>query len=284
MIEARPSRTALRVAMRRAAHQLFDNPKVLDDPVAMAIIGPRAAEKLKTEKPDAFGKFGLGIRAFMVARSRFAEDALARSIARSARQYVILGAGLDTFAYRNPYADSELRVFEVDFPATQEWKRRNLHEAGIAIPASVTYAPVDFEHQTLAEGLRLAGFDASKPAFFSWLGVTMYLTEDAIASTLRFIASTPTGGGVAFDYAVPIESLTFLGRMAMRAMMHRVAAAGEPFRTFFEPAPIAERLSQMGFHGIEDLGANELNERYFKNRTDKLRVVGRLGRVISAEV
>ena len=135
MIEARPSRTALRVAMRRAAHQLYDNPKVLDDPIAMPIVGPRAAEKLRAERPGAFGKFGLGLRAFMAARSRFAEDALARSITRGATQYVILGAGLDTFAYRNPYAESALHVFEVDFPATQEWKRRNLKEAQIAIPS-----------------------------------------------------------------------------------------------------------------------------------------------------
>jgi methyltransferase (TIGR00027 family) len=284
MIEARPSRTALRVAMRRAAHQIFDNPKVLDDPIAMPIIGLRAAEKLRTESPEAFGKFGLGIRAFMVARSRYAEDCLARSIERGARQYVILGAGLDTFPYRNPYAESGLRVFEVDFPATQEWKRSNLAEAGIAIPSSVTYAPVDFEHQTLAEGLRLVGFDATQPAFFSWLGVTMYLTEDAIESTFRYITSMPPGGGVAFDYAVPIESLTLLGRLAMRAMMRRVAKAGEPFVTFFDPAALAARLAAMGFQRIEDVGVDELNERFFKNRSDRLRVMGRLGRVMSAEI
>jgi methyltransferase (TIGR00027 family) len=284
MIAARPSRTALRVAMRRAAHQLFDNPKVLDDPIAMPIIGPKAAEKLRTESPDAFGKFGLGIRAFMVARSRYAEDALARSMKRGATQYVILGAGLDTFAYRNPYVESALRVFEVDYPATQEWKRRNLKEAEIAIPASVTYAPVDFEHQTLAEGLRLAGFDAASPTFFSWLGVTMYLTDDAITSTFRLIASTPPGGGVAFDYAIPIESLSFLGRVAMRAMMQRVAAAGEPFVTFFEPDALKARLLGLGFHGIEDLGADEINARYFGNRSDKLRVMGRLGRLMSVEI
>ena len=284
MIEARPSRTALRVAMRRAAHQLFDTPKVLDDPVAVAIIGPKAAEKLKTEKPDAFGKYGLGIRAFMVARSRYAEDALARAVARGAAQYVILGAGLDTFAYRNPYPESALRVFEVDYPATQEWKRRSLREVQIAIPPSVTYAPVDFEHQTLPEGLRLARFDAAKPTFFSWLGVTMYLTDDAIQSTLRFIASTPKGGGVAFDYAVPIETLSWMGRAAMAVMMQRVAAAGEPFRTFFEPPALIARLTKMGFHEIEDLGADEINERYFKNRTDELRVAGRLGRLIAAEI
>jgi methyltransferase (TIGR00027 family) len=284
MIEARPSRTALRVAMRRAAHQLFDNPKVLDDPIAVAIIGSQAAEKLKTESPEAFGKYGLAIRAIMVARSRYAEDALARSIARGATQYVILGAGLDTFAYRNPYSESALRVFEVDFPATQEWKRRNLQEARIATPASVTYAPVDFEHQTLAEGLRLAGFDSTKPAFFSWLGVTMYLTDDAITSTFRLIASTPPGGGVAFDYVVPLESLSWLGRIAMRAMMQRVAAAGEPFVTFLEPGTLKARLLSMGFHGIEDLGADEVNARYFRNRADKLQVMGRLGRLMSAEI
>jgi methyltransferase (TIGR00027 family) len=284
MIEARPSRTALRVAMRRAAHQIFDHPRVLDDPVAVPIIGPGAAKRLRAENPTAFGKYGLSIRAFMVARSRYAEDALARSVARGATQYVILGAGLDTFAYRNPYTESALRVFEVDYPATQEWKRRNLQEARIAIPGSVTYAPVDFEHQTLAEGLRLAGYDWAKPAFFSWLGVTMYLTDDAIESTFRLIAGTPPGGGIAFDYAVPIQTLSFLGRAAMRMMMQRVAAAGEPFRTFFDPLLLAARLQGMGFHGIEDLGADEINMRYFAGRPDKLRVVGRLGRLTSAEV
>jgi methyltransferase (TIGR00027 family) len=284
MIEARPSRTALRVAMRRAAHQIFDHPKVLDDPIAMPILGPRAAEKLRAENPGAFGKYGLSIRAFMVARSRYAEDALARSIARGATQYVILGAGLDTFAYRNPHAESALRVFEVDYPATQEWKRRNLQEARIRIPDSVTYAPVDFEHQTLAEGLRLAGYDSAKPAFFSWLGVTMYLTDEAVESTFRLIAGTPPGGGVAFDYAVPIETLSFLGRAAMRMMMRRVAAAGEPFCTFFDPPVLAARLQRMGFHRIEDLGTDEINARYFAGRSDKLKVVGRLGRLMSAEV
>jgi methyltransferase (TIGR00027 family) len=284
MIEARPSRTALRVAMRRAAHQLFDQPKVLDDPIALRIIGPNAAAKLEAGRFREGSRLAQGLRAFMAARSRFAEDALARSIGRGATQYVVLGAGLDTFAYRNPYGESALRVFEVDFPATQEWKRRQLQEAGIAIPTSVTYAPVDFEHQTLAEGLRLAGFDSAKPPFFSWLGVTMYLTENAAMSTFSFIASTPRGGGVAFDYAVPRNSLNWLGRLALDAMSNRVAAAGEPFRTHFDPATLAERLRGMGFRTIEDLGADEINARYFHNRADKLRVVGRLGRLMSAEL
>src|SRR5580658_8858725 len=179
MIEARPSRTALRVAMRRAAHQLFDSPKVLDDPIAVRIIGTGALEQLEAGRLREATGLARGLRAFMAARSRYAEDALARSVGRGARQYVVLGAGLDTFAYRNPYGESALRVFEVDYPATQEWKRQQLEEARIAVPQSVTYVPVDFERQTLREGLQLARFDSTKPTFFSWLGVTMYLSEEA---------------------------------------------------------------------------------------------------------
>src|SRR6202046_944634 len=175
MQESRPSRTAMRVAMRRAAHQLFDDPKVLVDPIALPIIGPEAAAILEDNRHRHKSRVARNLRAFLVARSRFAEDELARAIGRGVTQYVVLGAGLDTFAYRNPYGDSALRVFEVDYPATQEWKRRNLQEAKIAIRGSVTSAPVDFEHQTLAEGLRLAGYDSAKPTFFSWLGCALDL-------------------------------------------------------------------------------------------------------------
>lgn len=284
MQEARPSRTAMRVAMRRAAHQLFDQPKVLDDPVALPIIGPEAAARLEGERNKHKSRVARNLRAFLVARSRFAEDELARAIVRGVRQYVILGAGLDTFAYRSPYEDSALRVFEVDYPATQEWKRQRLATAGIAIPPSVTYAPVDFERQTLAEGLKLAGFDASKAAFFSWLGVTMYLTEDAVTATFGFIASSPSGGGIAFDYAVPRSSLNWVGRLALDALSHRVAAAGEPFRTFFDPSALEERLRRIGFSRVEDLDAAEINARYFRDRADRLKVTSSLGHLMSAEV
>ena len=212
MIEARPSRTAMRVVLRRAAHQLFDNPKVLDDPVALSIVGPEAVSKLGAEPGGYRGRVGRALRAFMAVRSRFAEDELARSVGRGTTQYVVLGAGLDTFAYRNPYGEGMLRVFEVDYPATQEWKRRRLAAGAIPIPSSLTFAPVDFERQTLPDGLRDAGFDPRKPAFFSWLGVTMYLTREAISSTFRFVASTPPGGGIALDYAIPRSSLGWVGR------------------------------------------------------------------------
>src|SRR5262245_30311283 len=158
MQEAQPSRTAMRVAVRRAAHQVFDRPLVLDDPLALAIVGSDAAEQLDAARSGQQGTVARAIRAFIVARSRLAEDELARAIARGARQYVILGAGLDTFAYRNPFESRALRVFEVDHPSTQEWKRRMLAAAGIVIPSSVTYAPADFERQTLKNALDHARF------------------------------------------------------------------------------------------------------------------------------
>lgn len=284
MEEARPSHTALRVAMRRAAHQLVDEPKVLDDPLALKILGPRAVERLQGGEGTGDDRLSRALRAFMAARSRYAEDELARAVSRGVAQYVVLGAGLDTFAYRNPHPADSLRVFEVDYPATQEWKRRQLEATEIAIPASVTYAPVDFERQPLAEGLRDAGFDASKPAFFSWLGVSMYLTEEAIAATLGFVASTPPGGGVVFDYTVARETLGMMERVAFDVLAKRVEAAGEPFRTFFEPKALAERLKRIGFRTVEDLGADEINARYFQGRADGLRITSNAGRLAGATI
>jgi methyltransferase (TIGR00027 family) len=282
MKEARPSRTAYVVAMRRAAHQIFDHPKVFDDPVAMLILGPGAEERLRSE-PRFLNRFGRALRATMAARSRYAEDQLERAVNRGVKQYVVLGAGLDTFAYRNPYAQRELRVFEVDYPATQEWKRQRLAAANIVIPPSVTFAPVDFERQTLAEGLRQVGFAVEKAAFFSWLGVTMYLASETVLDTLRLVASCAAGGGVVFDYMVPRESLNWTGRLVHDALSRRVASAGEPFRTFFLPERLHDELGRMGFHSIEDLGAAEINARYFGHRSDGLRVPGLLGRFLSAE-
>ena len=284
MRESGPSRTALRVAVRRAAHQLFDVPKVLDDPVALRIIGEDAASRLATQSNEHRGRIARAFRAFMVVRSRFAEDELARAIGRGVAQYVILGAGLDTFAYRNPYADAALRVFEVDHPATQEWKRGLLAAAAISVPSTLTYAPVDFEQRTLTDGLAEVRFDPQIPTLFSWLGVTMYLTGEAVDATLRFVASTPRGGGIVFDYGVAKSRLGWTGRLALHALSQRVAAAGEPFQTLFDPDEIQHRLVSFGFHSITDLGSGELNARYFRDRTDGLCVSGDVGRVIGAEL
>jgi methyltransferase (TIGR00027 family) len=284
MRENRPSATAQRVALRRAAHQLLDEPKVFEDPVALRIVGAESAAALQAD-PRHLERSPLDryLRAFMVARSRCAEDELAQAIERGARQYVVLGAGLDTFAYRNPYPEAELRVFEVDHPATQAWKRERLGEAGISIPRALTFAPVNFENQTLPEGLRQAEFDFQQCTFFSWLGVTPYLTQEAIDSTLGFIASRAAGSGVVFDYAMSPSLMSPTQRWVFDAMAQRVAAAGEPWQTFFDPSALAADLKAKGFAQVEDLNADALNARYFRDRADGLQV-GSLAHVMSARL
>lgn len=270
--------------MRRAAHQLFDNPRVLDDPVALPILGEKAQEQVRLEGRKIYARASRYVRAFMVVRSRLAEDELGAAVARGASQYVILGAGLDTFAYRNTYDASQLRVFEVDHPATQKWKRERLAAGNVEVPQSVTYAPVDFESQSLRDGLAVGGFDRREITFFSWLGVTPYLTRAAMNSTLEFIAAMPAGSGVVFDYALPRASLNWFGRLAFDAMARRVAKAGEPFQLFVEPTELTNELRRFRFNKIEDWDKDKLNERYFKGRADKLRVGGRLGRIMSATI
>src|SRR5665213_2889961 len=175
MEQAKPSRSALRVAMRRAAHQIYDaKPLVFEDPIAVPILGDTYAEEVRRTPTRPDRPFSVSLRAFLVARSRYAEDNLARAVARDVSQYVLLGAGLDTFAHRNSYPG--LRVFEVDHPATQLWKRQLLEAGGIAPPHRLTYAPVDFERESLPGQLLEAGFDPQAPSFFAWLGVVPYLT------------------------------------------------------------------------------------------------------------
>jgi methyltransferase (TIGR00027 family) len=281
MQEDKFSRTAQRVAIRRAAHQVLDHPKVLDDPLALRIIGMEAAEELRSN-PKEDHKFSRAFRAFMAARSRYAEDELARAVERGVSQYVILGAGLDTFGYRNGHP--ELRVFEVDHPATQEWKREQLQAASISIPQSVTLVPVNFERQTLADGLGSCGFDANAAAFFSWLGVTPYLTHEACMATLNFIARMPAGSGVVFDFAIDPKLLNAGQREALDALSARVARYGEPFQLFFDPAKLQKELKSLGFLRTEFLQGEQINARYFKDRKDGLLVRGGLGHLMGAWV
>ena len=284
MKENRPSETALRVAMRRAAHQVLDDPKVFDDPLALRVLGFEDSSALQSspgwleETP-----FSRVLRASLAARSRYAEDELHSAIKRGVHQYVVLGAGLDTFAYRNPYPGSALHVFEVDHPATQTWKRTRLEEAGIPIPETVTLVPVEFETRTLADGLRLSGFDTGKSAFFSWLGVTPYLTDSAISATLRFVATMPAGSGIVFDYLIPPEQLNPAARRAFEYLAQLVASAGEPFQSFFDPPSLKSSLLATGFRQVEDVGPEAMNARYFQGRTDNLRV-GSLAHVMNARV
>jgi len=278
-----PSTTAYRVAMRRAAHQLLDRPVVLEDPIALRIVGPRGAAAIR-ENPRRFDSaFGRALRLFLVARSRCAEDALAHAVAAGVRQYVVLGAGLDTFAYRNPHPPERLRVFEVDMPATQAWKREMLGRTKIEPPASLTFVPVDFETQSLPEQLRAAGFRENEPAFFSWLGVTMYLTRDAVMGTLRYVAQRPAGSGVTFDYMTPPHKLPWLRRIGFHLVARRVAKAGEPWKTWFDAGQLALELRAMGFGQLEDLDGPGLNQRYFGGRERRLGGAS-AGRVMTAMV
>jgi O-methyltransferase involved in polyketide biosynthesis len=276
------SKTALGVAVRRAAHQLMENPRILEDPIAVRLVGsghPRHMER-------AMHPVGRDFRAFMAVRSRYTEDQLAAAVACGVAQYVILGAGLDTFAYRNPFP--QLRVFEADFPATQEMKRSMLHDAEIPVPDNVTFVPLDFEHKTLAASLAEAGLDFEhktlaaslaeagldfqRPAFFGWLGVIPYLTLDAFRATLDTIGQLPAGTGVSFDYALPPETLTPEGRTAFERLSARVTAAGEPFRLFFSPEALDGELRRAGFARVEQLDYDQLNNLYFHQRADGLKL------------
>jgi methyltransferase (TIGR00027 family) len=207
----------------------------------------------------------------VAVRTRFAEDALAAAVARGVRQLVVLGAGLDTYAYRNAFADS-LHVFEVDHPATQAWKRQRLADAAIPLPHTLTFAPIDFERETLAGGLAAAGFDPAKQSFFTWLGVVPYLTEQAVFSTLEFIAHLPGRAHVVFDYGNPPGSGLDRDRFAaaQEALAARVASIGEAFRSYFETDALHTKLMALGLREVEDLGPALIRERYFANRAGSL--------------
>ncbi len=260
MLEREPSRTALMAATHRAAHQVLEQGGLFADPLALSILG-RDAEEVARDARAHPGRRGM--RAFIAVRSSFAETALAAGVAeRGVTQLVVLGAGLDTFAYRNPMA-GRLKVFEVDHPATQAWKRRRLDEAGIAVPNEVVYAPIDFEHDALLDGLAAAGFDSRQRTFFIWLGVVPYLTRDAVRATLAAIAGLPGGAEVVFDYADPPDTLSPEARAAHLERAGRVAALGEPWLSYFEPPALHGLLGELGFGEIEDLGPTALARRYW---------------------
>ena len=278
MLSGQFSRTALGAAGHRAAHQIFEGGRIFADPLALPILGEDAQAILAEAKENPARR---GLRFFIAARSRIAEEAARQAIEEGARQIVVLGAGLDTFAYRLEGKDG-LRVFEVDHPATQAEKRRRLAAAGIAPPAHLTFAPCDFERAELGASLRAAGFNPNWRAFFLWLGVVPYLTEAAIFATLGFIAELP-GGEVVFDYANPAETIADPAmREYHKVMAERVAAAGEAFQSYFATPALHKKLRALGFQEIEDLGPNEIAARFFPERAKPGRANG--GHVVRAKI
>jgi methyltransferase (TIGR00027 family) len=263
-----PSHTARGAAAYRAIHQTLESGIIFSDPFASRILDDETRARLDETAADPSLR---PMRLFIAARSRFSEDALAACVARGVRQIVVLGAGLDTFSLRNPHAGQGVRVFEVDYPATQGWKRERLKQAGLAVPASLTFAPIDFERQSLAEGLAAAGFDADRPAFFQWLGVVPYLTCEAVSVTLDFIARVPESE-VVFDYAEPFENYPAERRANVMAVAARAASLGEPWLSLFDPVELTEMLRNKGFGLVEDLGLAELTDRFYGALKQDIRI------------
>jgi len=258
MLEREPSRTAFAAAAYRAVHQVTEGAFFFKDPYALPILGIDA-EALKAG--PAAGDDRRGIRFFVVARSAIAERALREGVEqRGVGQLVVLGAGLDTFAYRNPFGD-RLKVFEVDHPATQAWKRHRLADAGIPIPDTLTDAPVDCERENLCDQLAAAGLDQAVRTFFTWLGVVPYLTKDAVTGTLGQIAAHPGGAEVVFDYSEPREHMDLDLQAHYTERAARVAAIGEPFLSFFRPADLHAQLGGLGFVQMDDLDLPGIVER-----------------------
>jgi methyltransferase (TIGR00027 family) len=273
MDEERPSVTALGAAIMRALHQTRDHdPKVLDDRIVPQLVDPES--EFYRMRVEFLKRLPLPTRlrfeSTFVMRSRYAEDCLADAFDQDVRQYVILGAGLDTFAYRQPpWADS-LRILEVDHPATQQWKRRCMAAASISIPLNVTLVPIDFARTSLAEGLSSAGLDFAAPAFFSMLGVSQYLSPEALELTLKYVLSMPSGTEIVFsfvasDAVLPADDVAFVN-----AIITQSAAVGEPWLSRFHPDELIAKLTEMGFSHVFHLTPEEANHRYFQNRRDGL--------------
>ena len=269
-----PSRSALSVASLRAVHQLLDEPQVFPDPIALPLLGASNEAALRDDPFSLNDPLSRGMRGALVARSRFVEDELSRCVAAGVRQYLVVGAGLDTFAYRNPYRDEGLRVFEVDHPGTQQWKQQLLAESGIDVPASLTFVPADFERDDLGSALRQAGFHPDQAACVSWMGVTMYLTANAVAATLCTVAGFAPGSRLCFDYRLPVTMLNPVERVINEVIGQRVAALGEPWLSTFDPTQLQKQLLDLGFGSAESATPESLNARYFARRKDGLRAGG----------
>lgn len=269
MREGGPSRTALAVAMSRALHQTLDRPLVFEDPFAVRILGERGRAAMAARRRSPL--LGPILRATLAVRCRVAEDTLREAVAAGVRQYVVLGAGLDTFGLRNQ--NRQLEVIEVDHPNTQAWKRRTMQEEGLSVPPNLRFVPVDFTRQDLATELRAAGLEEKEPAFFSWLGVVHYLEPAAIRRTLATVASlSGATGGIVFDFLAPPRPWQLLLRLIRWERGRRVARLGEPFSEPLHPDDARRWLVDERFAAVQVLGPERLNQQYLSGRSDRLRM------------
>ncbi len=268
---AEPDSTAVRTALWRAMHVLVDPPPhVIEDEVGLQLIAPDAAWR---DRPDMDPVGTRGIRASIVARARLIEDLVAEQAERGVRQYVLLGAGLDSFAQRRPELASRLHVFEVDRPGPQTWKRQRLQELGFGIPDWLHFVPDDFETSgSWRQGLAAAGFAAEQPAVVASTGVTMYLTRDANAAMLQQVASLAPGSTLAATFLLPLDLIEETqGRTALQTSQAGARASGTPFVSFFAPADLMTLARESGFRHVEHISGPQITGRYFANRADGLR-------------
>jgi methyltransferase (TIGR00027 family) len=265
--------TAEAVAIQQTLHQTLDAaPKILDDPISPLLVDLASAtnKALVALIETATRPVKSPFRAVFVMRSRYTEDCLAESFVRGVRQYVILGAGLDTFAYRQPAWASSLRIYEVDHPASQEWKRERLAAAKVRVPGNLAFAPIDFETTSLREGLSAGGFDVRAPSFFSLLGVSQYLTPEAIESIFGFVQSLPHGSEIVFEFIAPDDLMPVEEARVFAAAASMSAERGEPWLTRLRPVELNSRLTALGFSQVTHLSPQAANERYFRARRDDL--------------
>jgi methyltransferase (TIGR00027 family) len=265
-----PDPTAVRVALWRAMHMKVDAaPHVIVDEIGLQLAAPDEGWR---DRPDMDPRFTGPFRASIVARARFIEDLVAQEAGRGVDQYVILGAGLDTFAQRRPPVASGVRVFEIDRPGPQAWKRQRLTDLGFALPDSLRFVPVDFEGGgSWRQALAGAGFDPTKPAVVSSTGVSMYLTRDANVATLREVAAFAKGSTLAMTFLLPLELASPEVRPGLERATQGARASGTPFLSFFTPAEILKLAREAGFPEVRHVSAATLTERYFADRTDGLR-------------
>ena len=264
-----PDNTAVRVALWRALHMQIDSPPhILEDDIGLRLVAPNEDWR---RRPDMDPVFTRPFRASILARARFIEDLVLEQVQRGVGQYVILGAGLDTFAQRRPQMGSKLRVFEIDRPAPQAWKRQRLIELGLGIPDGLRFVPVDFEtSEAWGEGLISSGFDAHGPAVVACAGVSIYLSKEAVAATLRQAAALAPGSTLAMTFALPIELADPELRPGLELAQKGARASGTPFVSFFTPMEMLTLAREAGFRGVRHISAGNLRERYFAGRTDGL--------------
>jgi methyltransferase (TIGR00027 family) len=265
------SRTLVRPAVRRAAHQLLDVPRIFDDPIAVGLLPETGEAAVLAAHDEHASQDAKLMRSLFAFRSRFAEDRLAQAAARGAQQYVIVGAGLDTFPWRQPNYARTLRIFAADHVATLAWTQVRFWERGLPKPPNLSFVPVDLEERRLSDALVAAGFAPNVPTFVSVLGVLQYLTDAATDALWDFAAALPSGSEIVASFVLPDEELTGDDLVIARRGIDIGAATGEPWLSHNTPEKLTTHLSQLGFATVEHLTPAAAQERYFAGRTDGLR-------------